>query len=1455
MAFLGNEIIQSRLWVGAETPPPPSQNYKNAFPITVFDAVREQMSDEDSPTLTTVLAEIRKAIQELQPILPAHPANYLVTYGGVAGAVGSIQISNTIPLAESEQSNDRIPSEKAVGELLRRLNLVNSGGTGSDDTSTRITWDTIVGKPNIVSGLGDSETDILSQKAITTIIQDLLEEIHSSGPEEDQLALQALQQHLDASNPHRITTDLIGAATKTALNEHIANRENPHRVTKEQIGLDQVDNTSDLDKPISNAVQSALEELIRRIQSLEENSGSGGTISVLKFTLGYQAETGRLRATFTDGTYVDALIPTARFLQNLEYQPETNQIIATRLDGSTCTVDLDFLLIENQLSDSATIRFTKDDDGKIVGSIAPASIGSEHLKKRSVTGEHIAHEVIDSEHLKNDAVTGPHIKDRVITSQKIAEKAVTSEHLSNNAVTSSKLAADLVLRGIPTTEDDIPEEVTSNELVTAKWVRKLLEGFTPPEPEEPELDPDPEEPETPQTPVLEKRSVTGEYLFSSAIKNRILAVLEANGDPTWTQVNQAMLEDGIVSTEKLADQSVTSPKLANSSVKSRHIENQAINKEHLAESSVELEKIVPSPIGNRVLAVLTEGSHPIYSQIQSAMLANGSVTEEKLADGAIGLKKIQSSNTGNVVLGVTMSGHAPTWTKITKAMLEDHAVSGEKLFTSPQGNMVLGVIEPSGTPRYTKIISELIQDYAVTGPKLADGSVGSRALANFAVQSKHLEKKSILLEHLSEEVLNRMGGGSGGTATGILPSNEPNRVYVTGENPKDGPQWAQIVGDMIAEQSIPLSKLAPSSKDYVVLGARAPGATPDYQRLTGEFLEDHTVGSDALKEDLYLRGSPTIENHPPEDSDDHTIADTNWVRNLVEKTLLDSYPGGGTNLPEHSVTGEHLFTSSLAPSVLGLDRSNGVAKYMKVVGEMMEDATITSEKLAANLHLRGSPTLETRPSEDASDAIGTGNQIVDAQWVRDHVNAIKTEIYDHLKETLCCLKEPDLSTIPDYGVRYSGIDPDRVDAILNETAEDIESVEDYQAGNLNIGAIEEDRLEGIIDQSVIPFRTGDIRLDDERMTPIPINRIAAIMNSVFDDKELEFDPISSEPGFEILPEDIHVFGCCCNPAFCGASLLRRYITPIPSGNVEAILNGEGIPTPTDSVTIEDSTIQPIATDVIEQMVERDEITTPDDTAPLSINGHTLERIPLERLKEVIYGAVTSSEEPMDITEYDTEEGEDSEGGDGSNATLSPNSIITDYLKDRAVTGPKLFTSSIGNMVLAVLEPNRDPVYTKVTKEMLAEMIFDSSMLSPSNDPYVVLGTLKDCRPIYTKIVEQMLGDLSVSTRVLGSYSVTKEKLADGSVTAPKLAKEPMIENIHMEDQSVSTRVLKDQAVTNDKVADHTLAGSKLQKETELPAYVSIAEHADYERRSLHNMILSPNMPYHGKNGDVWLRFY
>ena len=55
-----------------------------------------------------------------------------------------------------------------------------------------------------------------------------------------------------------ITSDIN--AVQTNLETHINNKSNPHEVTKDQVGLSNVDNTSDANKPISTATQNALND-------------------------------------------------------------------------------------------------------------------------------------------------------------------------------------------------------------------------------------------------------------------------------------------------------------------------------------------------------------------------------------------------------------------------------------------------------------------------------------------------------------------------------------------------------------------------------------------------------------------------------------------------------------------------------------------------------------------------------------------------------------------------------------------------------------------------------------------------------------------------------------------------------------------------------------------------------------------------------------------------------------------------------------------------------------------------------------------------------------------------------------------------------------------------------------------------------------------------------------------
>ena len=83
-----------------------------------------------------------------------------------------------------------------------------------------------------------------------------------------------------------ITSDIN--AVQTNLETHINNKSNPHKVTKDQVGLGNVDNTSDANKPISNATQTALNgkfsatdgnALKQRVDNIPELVATGITIA------------------------------------------------------------------------------------------------------------------------------------------------------------------------------------------------------------------------------------------------------------------------------------------------------------------------------------------------------------------------------------------------------------------------------------------------------------------------------------------------------------------------------------------------------------------------------------------------------------------------------------------------------------------------------------------------------------------------------------------------------------------------------------------------------------------------------------------------------------------------------------------------------------------------------------------------------------------------------------------------------------------------------------------------------------------------------------------------------------------------------------------------------------------------------------------------------------------------
>lgn len=102
----------------------------------------------------------------------------------------------------------------------------------------------------------------MQEKILSTLnIHKLTEEQYNkevSNGNVDEYALYLTPDEEIDLSPYATIEELNKKADASDLSTHTKNTLNPHNVTKEQIGLNNVDNTSDVDKPISKAVQNAL---------------------------------------------------------------------------------------------------------------------------------------------------------------------------------------------------------------------------------------------------------------------------------------------------------------------------------------------------------------------------------------------------------------------------------------------------------------------------------------------------------------------------------------------------------------------------------------------------------------------------------------------------------------------------------------------------------------------------------------------------------------------------------------------------------------------------------------------------------------------------------------------------------------------------------------------------------------------------------------------------------------------------------------------------------------------------------------------------------------------------------------------------------------------------------------------------------------------------------------------
>jgi hypothetical protein len=128
-------------------------------------------------------------------------------------------------------------------------------------------------------------THILSTGVTPEEVQDIVGAFISSGNDRATVVYNDVANTLVISvvESNIVHQNLSGAGTNThgQIDSHIASTSNPHSVTKSQVGLANVDNTSDADKPVSTAQATALGLKADKATTISAGSGltGGGDLS------------------------------------------------------------------------------------------------------------------------------------------------------------------------------------------------------------------------------------------------------------------------------------------------------------------------------------------------------------------------------------------------------------------------------------------------------------------------------------------------------------------------------------------------------------------------------------------------------------------------------------------------------------------------------------------------------------------------------------------------------------------------------------------------------------------------------------------------------------------------------------------------------------------------------------------------------------------------------------------------------------------------------------------------------------------------------------------------------------------------------------------------------------------------------------------------------------------------
>lgn len=382
------------------------------------------------------------------------------------------------------------------------------------------------------------------------------------------------------------------------------------------------------------------------------------------------------------------------------------------------------------------------------------------------------------------------------------------------------------------------------------------------------------------------------------------------------------IADGAVGTAQLANGAVTEDALGVASVTTTRLAPGAVDATRLASESVTEEKLA-------VGAVTAEAIAPLA--VDTPALADGAVTAEKLAAGAVGIASLDDGSVTRSKIAIEA---------VDAERLADGAVTAGKLAALSVGSGALA--EGSvGSSKLSAdaVLADKLADGAVTTPKLFDGAVSEAKLADLAVTTSKLADLNVTREKLADGAVDstKLAANavtSGRIATGAITGEKLGDGAVTETKLAPGAVTTSRLGqesvtaEKLADGAVTAAKIGPLAVDAVAL---ADGAVTE-AKLRGGAVSAAKIAEGAVLEDKLAIGAVTSEKL----GTGAVVTDK-----LAELAVTETKLGNAAVITDKLADGA-VNSAKIENLAVSTDKLAGEA----VTAAKLKDGAVTSNKLA-----------------------------------------------------------------------------------------------------------------------------------------------------------------------------------------------------------------------------------------------------------------------------------------------------------------------------------------------------------------------------------------------------------------------------------------------------------------------------------------------------------------------------